>query len=60
MIVPFAIAAWILSVLFVTALCLVARRGDAQMHGDPVAEPLSDSVEVVLVVDELAVVAAAA
>jgi hypothetical protein len=60
MIVPLAIAVWILSLVFVTGLCLAARRGDLQMHGDPIAEPAADSVELILVVRAVAEVAAAA
>lgn len=45
MIVLFAVAAWILSLWLVTALCWAARRGDVQEHGDPLAEPAGEPIE---------------
>jgi hypothetical protein len=54
MIVLFAIASWILSLALVTGLCLAARRGDLQMHSDPLAESAGESIELFVIVREVA------
>jgi hypothetical protein len=54
MIVLFAITSWILSIALVTGLCLAARRGELQTHGDLIAEPAGDPIERFVVVREVA------
>jgi hypothetical protein len=54
MILPFAIASWVLSLALVTGLCLAARRGDIQEHGEPLAEPVGDAIERFVIVREVA------
>jgi hypothetical protein len=54
MIVLFAIAAWILSLWLVTALCWAARRGDVQEHSDPLAEPAGEPIERFVIIRQVA------
>jgi hypothetical protein len=54
MIVLFAIAAWILSLWLVTALCWAARRGDVQEHSAPRAEPAGEPIERFVIVRHVA------
>jgi hypothetical protein len=53
MIVLLAIASWILSLALVTGLCLAARRGDLQPRSDPLAAPIGDAVELLVVVRDV-------
>jgi hypothetical protein len=55
MIVPFAIAAWILSLALVTGLCRAARRGDLQPHSAPLVDPAGESIALFVVAHGVAV-----
>jgi hypothetical protein len=53
MIVLLAVAAWILSLVLVTGLCLAARRGDLQPQSDPLAAPAGAAIELLVVVRDV-------